>query len=106
MVLIGPESRYDDRHPLAKEVALLIEVSDSTLDRDRGVKLRSYARAKISQYWIVNIKARQIEVFTSPPTLPTSPYGSVRTFGADDAISAIIGDQSHFDVAVSDILTS
>jgi Uma2 family endonuclease len=47
-------------------VFLLIEVSDSTLDYDRGLKLRLYARDGIGEYWIINLKDQQLEVYRQP----------------------------------------
>ena len=55
-----------DRHPGPSEVALVVEISDSSLARDRGIKLRSYARARIPVYLIVNLIDMQIEVFHNP----------------------------------------
>jgi len=46
--------------------ALLIEVADTSLERDRTVKLRLHAQAGIPAYWIVNLAARELEVFTDP----------------------------------------
>lgn len=49
-----------------EDVHLLIEVSDSTLRRDRTEKMLTYATAGIVEYWIINIVHRQIEVFRQP----------------------------------------
>lgn len=45
---------------------MLIEVSDSTLSKDRGRKLRAYARNGIPEYWVVNLMDRQVEVYRDP----------------------------------------
>lgn len=71
----GQSRDYPDRHPSAADVLLVIEVSDATLAFDRGPKLRSYARAGIAQYWIVNLNDREIEVHTDPKP-EQSAYGS------------------------------
>jgi len=42
-VVRGPVGRYDDHHPEPRDIALLIEVCDTTLAYDSGIKLRSYA---------------------------------------------------------------
>jgi Uma2 family endonuclease len=47
-------------------VALVIEVADTSLERDRTVKQRLYAQAGIPSYWIVNLAARELEMFTDP----------------------------------------
>ncbi|MBE9098811.1 Uma2 family endonuclease [Vacuolonema iberomarrocanum] len=60
------ENRYRDRHPSPDDVLLLIEVSDSTLKRDRDRKAKIYARAGIRDYWIVDINRRQVIVLQDP----------------------------------------
>jgi Uma2 family endonuclease len=65
-VVVGPVHRYRENHPVPAEVFLVIEVSDSTLAKDRGPKLRAYARNGIREYWLVNCVDRQIEVYTEP----------------------------------------
>jgi len=47
-------------------VALVVEVADASLDRDRSIKKQVYARAGIPVYWIVNLQERWIEVYTAP----------------------------------------
>lgn len=65
-VIAGERRRYHDRHPGSGEVALVVEVSDTTLQRDRMIKQRIYARAQIPVYWIINLVEQQIEVYTLP----------------------------------------
>jgi Putative restriction endonuclease len=43
-----------------------VEISDTTLSKDRGQKLRAYARNLIPEYWIVNLPDQQIEVYRQP----------------------------------------
>jgi Uma2 family endonuclease len=45
---------------------LVIEVSDSSLRKDRVLKQRIYSRARVPEYWIVNVVEFQIEVHTDP----------------------------------------
>lgn len=61
-----PDTAYLDRHPGPADVALAVEVSDSTLAKDRGEKRVNYARGGIGVYWIVNLIDRQVEVYTKP----------------------------------------
>jgi Uma2 family endonuclease len=53
-------------HPEPAEVLLLIEVSDSSLRKDRKIKLEIYAEAGVPEYWICDIRARAIDVHTKP----------------------------------------
>ena len=59
-------SRYERYHPGPQDVALVVEVADASLDRDRSIKKQVYARAGIPVYWIVNLQERRIEVYTDP----------------------------------------
>jgi Uma2 family endonuclease len=61
----GPED-FADHNPAASDVGMTAEVSDTTLTRDRTIKKRIYARARIPVYWIVNLVDRQVEVYTQP----------------------------------------
>ncbi len=55
---------YTAAHP--KTAELIIEVSDSTLRYDRTKKLSLYAKNKIQEYWILNVKNRSLEVYRRP----------------------------------------
>ncbi len=74
-IIRGSIDDYADHHPTANDVLLVIEVAESSLLVDRTVKLRSYARAGIPVYWIINLIDRQIEVHTDPD--PTAAQGSI-----------------------------
>jgi hypothetical protein len=65
-VVDGDAAAYWHRHPTPADVRLTGEVSHSTLEYDRTVKLRLFARAGIPRYWIVNLVDHQIEAFWSP----------------------------------------
>jgi Uma2 family endonuclease len=57
---------YADRHPQPTEIHLIIEVADSTLKYDCQVKDKHYAKANIPDYWVVDLKNRQVHVFRNP----------------------------------------
>lgn len=59
-------SFYADRHPQPAEVYVLIEVADSSIDRDLRTKADLYAAAKIQDYWVFNLPQQQIHVFRDP----------------------------------------
>jgi Uma2 family endonuclease len=60
------EDFYESGHPKAKDVYLLIEVADSTLETDRNIKLPLYAQTGIVEVWIVNLQDNVIEVYRQP----------------------------------------
>lgn len=57
---------YADAHPTAEDVLLLIEVSESTLDYDRKVKVPLYAKAGIVELWLIVPETKVIEIYTNP----------------------------------------
>jgi len=57
---------------------LLIEVSGSSLRKDRGIKTEIYAEAGVPEYWIVNIKTREVEVLTRPTATGYARRGVMR----------------------------
>ena len=60
-IIRGQLTDYVDRHPQAPEVAMVIEVADTTLVTDR-YKAELYGRAGIPVFWLVNLGADCIEV--------------------------------------------
>ncbi len=58
--------RYRTTKPEAKDVLVVIEVSDSSLEYDRSVKASLYAEAGIPHYWIFNVIDQQLEVLQNP----------------------------------------
>lgn len=57
---------YPTVHPAAVDCRLLIEVADSSLPRDRRLKLPLYARAGITEFWLVDLNGESVEVCTAP----------------------------------------
>lgn len=57
---------YLSAHPTPPDIFLVIEISDSSLDYDRNVKIPLYAEAEIPHYWIFNLVAKQLEAYSEP----------------------------------------
>jgi len=105
VVVRGDTRQYLDRHPGAEDIALIIEVSDTTLQRDRTVKKRIYARAGISLYWIVNLVEEQVEVYSQPLVEVEQPdYSQRLDFGRSAVIPIIIEGIEIGAIAVNSLL--
>lgn len=61
-----PRDRYRSRHPHPEDILWLVEISRTTLDFDLNEKKQAYARSNILEYWVVNVKAKQLHVFREP----------------------------------------
>ena len=67
VVLLRPRpDYYAAALPGAESVLLLIEVGDTSLAYDRGVKLRLYARAGVREVWLVDLEENHVEVHLEP----------------------------------------
>lgn len=104
-VVRGTEDDYAQRHPGPADVALVIEIADSTLSRDRGTKLRSYARAGIAVYWIVNLIDRVIEVHSDPAPDSEQPNYRVReVIGAEGKVELKLNGAQIGTIEVADVI--
>ena len=85
LAVLRPNPRkYRDAYPVPEDVLLLVETSDSSLRRDRELKLPMYARAGIQEYWIVDVQDEVVDGYTSPANLN---YASAQTFRRGEFIS-------------------
>jgi Uma2 family endonuclease len=100
-IVRGSDDDYKHRTPEPTDVALLVEVSESTLDRDQGEKLSAYASGGIPVYWIVNLIDRQVEVYSGPSK---SGYQSRQIFGPGHEVAVVIVGNEIGRIAVVDIL--
>jgi Uma2 family endonuclease len=104
-VIRGVPEDYPDRHPGPKDVPLVIEVADATLRRDRGIKLRSYARAGLPIYWIVDAVGRKVEVYTRPEPRAKPPrYAAPRVYSEDEKLPVEVNGKRCGLIRVSSIL--
>ncbi|MBL8203790.1 MAG: Uma2 family endonuclease [Blastocatellia bacterium] len=65
-ITLAKRADYSTRHPVGDDVFLTIEVSDSTLEKDRTLKQKAYANANIPEFWIVNLPEDVVEVYRCP----------------------------------------
>jgi len=104
-IIQGLPDDYPNAHPEPKNVPLVIEVADTTLGRDRGIKLSSYARAGIEVYWIVNLNERQIEVYSQPAEEDGQAiYKHRHVVHATDSVAIQMGSQLLGTIRVADVL--
>ena len=66
VIAIAKEDSYLSSHPTPADILLAVEISDSTLQSDREMKLSLYAEAGINNYWIFNLVDNHLEVYTQP----------------------------------------
>ncbi len=74
------------RTQLPAQALLVIEVSDSSLRIDRKVKVPLYGEAGLVEYWIVDVNASAVEVYTGPT--PTG-YARAAIYRATDTLRPV-----------------
>jgi Uma2 family endonuclease len=88
---------HRDAHPSAAD--LIVEVADSSLERDRSRKADVYAASGVPEYWVVDLVHRTVEVRTDPVD---GHYTTLLTRKRGDVIALVRLPDVH--VAVSDFL--
>src|SRR5262245_14165587 len=103
-VTFGNRRSYSRCHPA--QPALVVEVAESRLGFDRDHKGSLYARARLEEYWIVNLIDRVLEVYRQPVPDPAAPFGwryaSKETLSAESTVELLAVPSAR--ILVSDLL--
>jgi Uma2 family endonuclease len=57
---------YASGHPVADDILLIVEVADSSMEKDARVKLPLYSQAKVPEVWLVDLNSRTLHRHRSP----------------------------------------
>lgn len=98
-IVAGSPSDYLDHRP--QSALLVVEVSASSLQQDRLSKSRIYAGARVTEYWILNLRDDCIEVFRAPDA-ERRVYGERAIAQRGDRLQLV--EFPEVSVAVSDLL--
>jgi Uma2 family endonuclease len=99
VLAVGTPVDYASSHPKAADARLVVEVSDTTLRLDRGRKRTAYARARVTEYWILNLPQRQLEVHRQPSGLR---YRSITVYVEHESVTPLAAPRAS--VPVRDLL--
>ena len=100
IVLLKPRpDYYAEAIPLPEDILLLIEVSDTTAEVDRNMKIPLYGRNGIVESWLIDLTANVIEAYRGPAS---TGYRIKETFGPGDHIS--LAALASLSVAADEIL--
>lgn len=104
-VVRGSLRAFATRHPGPDDVCIVIEVSDSSLSRDRGTKKRVYARSGAPLYWIINLKAECVEVYADPVVKgQQADYRTKTVYTKKDSIPVVLDGREVGRISVKEIL--
>jgi Uma2 family endonuclease len=99
-VVRGDIEEYVDRHPEPENIALVVEVSKSSVYDDRALA-PTYAGGGIPVYWIVNVKDRQLEVYAGPVA---GAYPAPTILGESASVELVLDGVAIGRIAVADLL--
>lgn len=104
-VVRGHHRDYLVRKPGPRDVGLFIEIAESSYPEDRGRKWALYARSSVPVYWIVNLNARRLEVYSDPTgEAEAASYRQARSYGSGDEVPLVLDGREVARLAVSDLL--
>ena len=105
MIVRGETRDYRAGHPGAEDLALIVEVAETTIERDREFKRRIYARAGIPFYWIINLVENRIEVYSDPATIAdVADYQQRADYAPLDEAPVVIEGQEVGRISVEELL--
>jgi Uma2 family endonuclease len=100
-VVLAPIKRYSKRHPVLKDIGMLVEVADSSLLQDRRDKGPIYAGGRIPWYWIVNVADKIVEVYCDPKGGASPEYRKREDYAIGAKVPVVLNGKTvgHVDVA-------
>ena len=95
-----------DSVPKAGEVGLVVELAESSLRKNLTTTLQIYARAGLPVYWVVNLVARRVEVYSEPRVEESgvARYTSVAMFEGDQDVPLVLDGREIALIPASDLI--
>ena len=97
LALLHPRpTYYANLHPAPEDVLLIVEVSDTSAEFDRDVKMSMCAKAGIVESWLVSLADGWVEVYREPSPLG---YKSIRRAAPGESLAPLAFPDAFFDVS-------
>jgi Uma2 family endonuclease len=104
-VIRGSYRDYLEGHPGPADVAVVIEVADSSLHVDTTLKAALYARAGIVEYWVVNLPQQRVERFSRPVLQgATAAYSNHEAFAKSTKLPLTVEGRTIAELPVASFL--
>lgn len=87
---------YSIAHPTPQDLVLIVEVADTTLRFDLGTKALLYARCGVPEYWVADVVARRVHIYSGPSQ---QGYTEIKVSSANEL--ATVAPHSDSTVAVN-----
>ena len=104
-VVRGAPDDYPRRPPTANDVALVVEVADSSVAKDVGRMLTAYSASGVAAYWVLNIPSRRLECYAEPTGGGLgAAYQSRSDYGPGMSVPLILDGRPVAELLVDDLL--
>lgn len=101
-VVAQEQHAYRDAHP--SRPVLIVEIAESSYRIDREYKASLYARAGITDYWIVDVAGSALEVHREPGASAEAPYGwryrNITTLRPPATVTPLVSPDSAIPIAM------
>jgi Uma2 family endonuclease len=105
VVVRGRNRDFEGKYIEPRDVALVVEVAESSVRYDQTVMKVLFARARLPVYWIVNLVSRRVEVYTDPTGPDQAPdYRSRVDYGEEADLPLILDGREIARIPVRDLL--
>jgi Uma2 family endonuclease len=85
-------------NPQPQDLALVVEIADSTLALDLTTKAALYARAGIVEYWVIDVTGRRLYCHREPMA---GKYSQIAVYEEHEAISPLAAPDAPFQPAIA-----
>lgn len=97
IVVLKPDfTEFRTRRPQPRDLALVVEISDTSLAFDLTAKAALYARAAIAEYWVLDIIGHRLLVQRSPES---GQYASVIAYSQEESVAPLAAPDSNLRIA-------
>ena len=91
LIVLWQDESHFTSNPRAQDLRLVVEIADTTLHFDLTVKAALYARAGVSEYWVLDVTGRRLLVHRSPRS---GMYADVAAYSEHESVSPLAAQQA------------
>jgi Uma2 family endonuclease len=96
IVLKRELSHFRSANPKPEDLHLVVEIADTSVRFDLTTKAALYARAGITEYWVLDVAGRRLLVHREPKS---GSYASVVAYSEEESVAPLAAPQKNFRVA-------
>jgi len=96
LIVLRQASSHFTSNPRPRELRLVVEVADTSLSFDLKVKAALYARAGVSEYWVLDVAGRRLLVHRNSQS---GAYADVAAYNDNESVSPLAAPEAQFRVA-------